>query len=234
MLLTRWHSREGFSPFDCGDSLETLSPLLVVLLAAFSFSFALLSFFHEIYSGREELIENELRSGLLGLRCATLIFAIKSILSACRFIESKEFSAGRFNYKRLRCPEVVPLSERITSQVFSRMVCTQYIFYTGSISTLWYFFYLGISNDSIALLHWSFFFIADDWVIMSEYAEVFKGRILGCHSYKITLFNILISFFMFSIVYGVWGFWAILILALMLYYTCYIYSKLSDMQIDDL
>jgi hypothetical protein len=222
-IITSWHSNEV--PFgDVAGSLDSFSLLSISILASFCFSFALLGFLQEIYSigGLKEAISQELQHGSLSLRVASWILGIEALLHVCRLIETEDFNIWGDN-DRLICEEVQGLPERIPFRAFEKMICIQYLIYIGSISALWVFSYLGIANSPTKLLSWAFFFIADDWVIVSDYAKVFKGRMLLKHRLRLTLFKLL---------YGLFALEAIPIVLLMLYYTYRLDNIYSFAQVD--
>ena len=49
------------------------------------------------------------------------------------------------------------------------------------------------------LLNWAIFFIIDDWILITDYSKIIKGRILKKHKFRIYSFNIIL-FFLFIII----------------------------------
>jgi hypothetical protein len=69
---------------------------------------------------------------------------------------------------------------------------SQYGVYLIVLANLWVFSIREMQSTLVVFLNWAYFFIIDDWAIVTEYPRTLKGRTLPAHNWRIHGFNALV------------------------------------------
>ena len=131
-------------------------------------------------------ITNELNNGLFGLRITSVIIGYNMIFSYFSFLKDDVKLKYEF-------PEVENWDEVLDHKNIFLEQSIQYTLYSITLTFLWVCTILHIESIFITMMRWAVFFISDDWLIISHFSLILKGRKLKCHIYRIMGFNILIS-----------------------------------------
>jgi hypothetical protein len=185
--------------------IYTLVYALVTALAVTSVMLAATDF-HSRGSLSVDFLTEDLRTGALGLRISTAIVAGKSLAIVLDSLAFQEFQyGGPLNWlrklvggKRLfgrehEFPELSGIPALRDTETTDWYIVSQYGFYVGVVTLLWLLTSLNDGGTWVLVLSWAFFFVVDDWSIISSYMYHLGGRIFRWHALRIEVFNVVIA-----------------------------------------
>ena len=137
----------------------------------------------------------EIKTGILFLRISSFLIGIKIMQFFFTTLFHEEFKSKQFkDFPKLKdIPKITDYTN------FSLLLFSQYGYYLTILFSLWMFVIQGIDSILVLLLNWAIFFIIDDWILITDYSQIIKGRMLKKHKFRIYFFNIIL-FLLFIII----------------------------------
>lgn len=164
---------------------------VIGVLSVFAVVYAIANFLAQTNITAAETVQQEFRTGVIGLRVSSVLIGAKTILRLIDnvltehtlWIDRLQWGA-RAGYKDLD-----DLSEVFDRETRNWVVISQSGIYLAVITCLWGITIAEVETTTILVLNWAFFFVVDDWIIIATQMEALKGRILAVHRIRIAVFN---------------------------------------------
>jgi hypothetical protein len=215
-LVIAWIVRGEWA--DQGFVLEWIQPVffgLVAGLGVFAFLVSTIPLFVSWIRGGPfpswEWLVGGFQEGSMALRIASILVGAKTLSSSLGIIlrdmglvDEKDPEVGEF-------PEFENLTVVTRTDVANIITVAQNGIYLAVMAALWWLFAseLGKGYDSLAVLvHvlvWSLFYVVDDWMIISGYSRVLKGRTFRWHQIRIWFFNLLIFGLLVTLMFNIYS-----------------------------
>ncbi len=182
-------------------TLRMLCSLLCFSIGTFLVLYVTFNFFQQPFTNID-FYKAEIRSDILILRGTTVFICLKSIFSLIDLGLSEKKMYGKVNWKwwnYLFRPQSSGYEEidnlrgtSMRSEDITFILMSQYAFYSLIMLTMWFFIFAVGPIIELKISFLILFFVADDWVIISDYIGILKGRILNSHRLRIRICNFLL------------------------------------------
>jgi hypothetical protein len=90
-------------------------------------------------------------------------------------------------------PDLDDLPPRLEKHLQDSLILSQFGVYLVVLANLWALAFMGVGVTMVTFITAVFFFVMDDWVIISDYSRALKGRMFASHNLRITATNLVLT-----------------------------------------
>lgn len=174
------------------EILQVLFYASVAGLSVFVAVFAVANFIAVNFPLQLEQLMEGSEQNVLPLRFASVLLGSSVCMTIFRIIFPSKNPTKPSQKKMDIASEFNGLKASLDPEHINWMIIGQLGFYVIIIAALWLFALDEYYTITVGILSWAVLFIQDDWVVMSAYARLLKGRVIRSQKRKIYLFNFLL------------------------------------------
>lgn len=193
--------------YRAASELSRLKVLALTIVSVFvAPTLAALSMFPMIFGtfnlGYQEYLSpefwrSEFANGVFAVRVSSYVLTFHFFVALTRYLKRKQVLNDIRGARGLNRDQVATFSmdRRPNESALWRhgdlafAAAFQFIFYLAVLAALWLCAIEGSHSLVISVASWCLFFIADDWVIISDYTDHFNASAIPKHTYRVLAFD---------------------------------------------